>query len=122
MPRKRDFKPLPEREANRYIQRLGEFCDLLDRQGYHRQTTGTYRRFSLRFVEFAVKRGIRASALRDDKIDGLIQTVVGLHKDSRETYAVHCLKRFVDFLIQVGDAPVRPRKVDNSKRSVLMRG
>lgn len=121
MPRKRDFKPLPESETNRYMRRLDEFCDLLDRQGYHRQTTGTYRRFSLRFVEFAIKRGIRASALRDAEIDGLIQTVIGLHKDSRETYGVHCLNRFIGFLIEVGDTPPRPKKVDNSKRAVLMR-
>ena len=121
MPRKRNYVPLPDREAERYNQRVDEFTVYLDRQGYTFGTVRTYRLNCRRFADFAAKRGIKMSKLDEDAIDGLIQPVLGLHKGSKATYGVYCINRFVDFLIEVGETPARPKKVDNSKRAVLMR-
>ncbi len=121
MPRNRNVHRLPEREAKRYSQRIDEFTVFLDRQGYTPATVGTYRSHCRRFAEFAVKRGIYLSKLDESAIDGLIQTVLGLHKGSKATYGVYCINRFVDFLIEAGEVAARPQKVDKSKRAVLMR-
>lgn len=121
MPKKQIVSPLSERVARLYFQRIDEFTVFLDRQGYTAGTVGTYRRHCRRFAEFAIKRGIPLSELDEPAARGLIQTVLGLHKGSKATYGVHCINRFVDFLIERGDAPSRPEKIDTSERAVLMR-
>lgn len=121
MPRKQYASPLSTFGAEQYDRRIDEFTVFLDRQGYTMGTVDTYRRSCRRLAEFAVKRGIPLSKLDEPVVCGLIQTVLGLDEGSKATYGVHCINRFVDFLIEVGDTPPRPEKSNKSKRAVLMR-
>lgn len=121
MAKKSKTSPLPSKERERYARRLDEFTRLIDSQGYSKGTAAEYRRYSARFAEFAIKRGIALRALDSTAADQLKQTVIGLHKGSRGTYGVYCIDRFISFLVDAGDAPRRPTKVDMSKRAVLQR-
>jgi len=113
--------PLSSKEKERYAQRLDEFTRFIESQGYSKGTAAVYRRYSARFAAFAVKRGIALRILDSAAADRLKQTVIGLHQGDRGTYGVYCIDRFMSFLVDAGDAPRKPAKVDMSKRAVLQR-
>lgn len=121
MAKKFNCEPLSPSEQSRFQRRLEEFTRFIERQGYSKGTADTYHRHCKRFVEFAIKRGVTFRQLDETVAEKLKKTVLGPHKGSHHTYGVYCIDRFISFLIEVGDAPARPRKIDKSKRGVLMR-